>query len=54
MLKEYYDFLLLFKRALAKELLPHRLYNYRILLKEGFILLFGPIYSLLRIELEVL
>ena len=54
MLKEYYDFLLLFKKALARGLLPYRLYNYKILLKEGFTLLFRPIYFLSRVELEVL
>ena len=54
MLKEYYNFLLLFKKALAKGLLPYRLYDYKIPLKEGFTPLFRPIYSFSRIELEVL
>ena len=54
MLREYHDFLPLFKKALAKELLPYRLYDYKILLKEGFTPPFRPIYSLSRIELEVL
>jgi hypothetical protein len=52
--KEYYDFLLLFKKALAKGLLPYRLYDYKIPLKEGFTPPFRPIYSLSRVELEVL
>ena len=52
--KKYYNFLLLFKKALAKGLLPYRLYDYKIPLKEGFTPSFGLIYSLSRIELEVL
>ena len=52
--KEYYTFLPLFKKALAKGLPPYRLYDHKILLKEGFTPPFGPIYSLLRTELEVL
>ena len=52
--KEYYNFLLLFKKALAKGLLSHRLYDYKIPIKEGFTLPFRPIYSLSRVELEVL
>ena len=52
--KEYYNFLLLFKKALAKGLLPYRLCDYKILLKEGFTPPFGPIYSLSKIELKVL
>ena len=52
--KEYHDFLPLFKKALAKGLLPYRLYDYKILLKEGFTPPFSPIYSLLRVELKVL
>ena len=52
--KEYYNFLLLFKKALVKGLLPYRLYDYKIPLKEGFTPPFRPIYSLSRIELEVL
>jgi len=53
-LKEYYNFLLLFKKALAKGLLPHGLYDYKIPLKEGFIPPFRPIYFLSRVELKVL
>ena len=52
--KEYYNFLLLFKKALVKGLLPYGLYNYKIPLKEGFTPPFRPIYSLSRVELEVL
>ena len=52
--KEYYNFLLLFKKALAKGLLFYRLYDYKIPLKEGFTPSFRPIYSLSKIELEVL
>ena len=52
--KEYHDFLLLFKKALAKGLPPHGPYDYKIPLKEGFTPPFGPIYSLSRVELEVL
>ena len=52
--KEYYNFLLLFKKALAKGLLPYGLYDYKIPLKEGFTPPFRPIYSLSRTELEVL
>ena len=54
MLKEYYNFLLLFKEALAKGLLPYRLYDYKIPLKEGFTPPFRPIYFLSRVELKVL
>jgi hypothetical protein len=38
----------------ANRFLPHYLYDYYILLKDGFILPFGPIYSLSRTELEAL
>ena len=54
MLKEYYDFLLLFKKALVKGLLPYRLYDYKIPLKEGFTPPFRPIYFLSKVELKVL
>ena len=54
MLEEYYNFLPLFKKALAKGLLSHRPYDYKIPLKEGFTPPFGLIYFLSRIELEVL
>jgi hypothetical protein len=52
--KEYYDFLLLFKKALAKGLLPYRPYDYKIPLKEGFTPSFRPIYFLSKVELKVL
>ena len=52
--KEYYNFLLLFKKALVKGLLSYRLYDYKIPLKEGFTPPFRPIYFLSRVELEVL
>ena len=52
--KEYYNFLLLFKKALAKGLLPYRPYDHKIPLKEGFTPPFRPIYFLSRVELEVL
>ena len=53
-LEEYHDFLPLFKKALAKGLLPYRPYDYKIPLKEGFTPSFRPIYSLSRVELEVI
>ena len=52
--KEYYNFLLLFKKALAKGLLPYRPYDHKIPLAEGFTPPFRPIYSLSRVELKVL
>jgi hypothetical protein len=51
---EYYKFLPLFSEVKANILLLYYLYNYWIPLKEGFIPLFGLIYSLLGIELEAL
>jgi hypothetical protein len=51
---EYHKFLPLFSKAKANKLPPHRPYNYRIPLKEGFTPLFGLIYSLSRMELEAL
>jgi hypothetical protein len=51
---EYHRFLPLFSAAEANKLLPYHAYNYYIALKEGFIPLFGPIYSLSRTKLEVL
>ena len=52
--KEYHDFVLLFKKAIANVLPPHWPYNHEIILKEGFTLPFGPIYSLFIPELKVL
>jgi hypothetical protein len=52
--KEYHKFLPLFSKVIAETLPPHRPYDHKIRLQEGFIPLFGPIYSLLHNELEVL
>ena len=54
LLKEYHDFVLLFKKAVADVLPPHRQYDHKIILKEGFTPLFRPIYSLSIPELKVL
>jgi hypothetical protein len=51
---EYHKFLPLFSEVEANKLPPHRPYDHHIALKEGFIPLFGPIYSLSRTELEAL
>jgi predicted aspartyl protease len=51
---EYHKFLLLFSEVEANKLPPHRPYDHRIPLKEGFTPPFGPIYSLSRTELEAL
>jgi hypothetical protein len=52
--KEYHDFLPLFSEALAKNLPPHRSYDHRIPLREGFTPPFGPLYPLSKTELETL
>jgi len=52
--KEYHDFLPLFSEALAKKLPPHRSYDHKIPLREGFTHPFGPLYSLSKTELETL
>ena len=52
--KEYYDFMPLFKKAVADVLPPHRKYDYKITLEEGFTLPFGPIYSLSIPDLKAL
>jgi predicted aspartyl protease len=44
--KEYHEFLLLFSKVIAETLPPHRPYDHKIKLQEGFTPLFGPIYSL--------
>jgi len=49
---EYHSFLPLFYESIANKLPPHRPYDHRIPLKEGFKLPFGPLYSLARHELE--
>ena len=54
LLKEYYDFMLLFKKAVANVLPPHWKYNHKITLEEGFTLPFRLIYSLSIPELKVL
>ena len=52
--KEYHEFLPLFSKVIAEALLPHRPYDHKIKLQEGFTPMFGPIYSLSREELQVL
>jgi len=49
---EYNSFLPRFYESIANKLSPHRPYDHRIPLKEGFELPFGPLYSLARHELE--
>jgi len=49
---EYNSFLPLFYESIANKLPPHRPYDHRIPLKEGFELPFGPLYSLALHELE--
>jgi hypothetical protein len=51
---EYHKFLPLFSETEANKLPPHRPYDHRIPLKDGFTPPFGPIYSLSRTELEAL
>ena len=50
--KEFHDFLPLFSEVLAKNLPPHRSYDHKIPLREGFTPPFGPLYSLSKTELE--
>ena len=52
--KEYHDFVPLFKKAVTDVLPPHQQYDHNIMLKEGFTLPFGPIYSLSIPELKAL
>jgi len=52
--KEYHNFLPLFSEALAKKLPPHRSYDHKIPLREGFTPPFGCLYSLSKTELETL
>jgi hypothetical protein len=49
--KEYHEFLLLFSKVIAETLTPHRSYNHKMKLQEGFTPPFGPIYSLSRNEI---
>jgi len=51
---EYHEFLPLFSETLAKNLPPHRPYDYKIPLQEGFTPPFGPLYSMSRTELQTL
>jgi len=51
---EYHKFLPLFSEALAKNLPPHRPYDHKIPLREGFMPPFGPLYSMSITELETL
>ena len=52
--EDYHEFLPLFPKAVAEVLPPHRLYDYKILLKEWFTTLFGPLYLLWKPELQAL
>jgi len=52
--KEYHEFLPLFSEAVAKALPPHRPYDHKIPLREGFTPPFGPLYSLSKTELQAL
>jgi hypothetical protein len=52
--KEYHEFLLVFDKVIAERLPPHRPYNHKITLQNGFMPPFGPIFSLSREELQVL
>ena len=54
MLKEYHDFVLVFKKAVADVLPLHWQYDHKITLKEGFIPPFGPIYALSITEQKAL
>jgi len=49
---EYHSFLPLFWESIANKLPPQRPYDHRIPLKEGFEPPFGPLYFLIRHELE--
>ena len=51
---EYHEFLPLFKKAIANVLPPHRPYNHKITLKEGFSPPVGPLYSLSSHKLQAL
>lgn len=51
---EYHDYIDSFKKSNAERLPPHRPYNHKITLKEGFQPPFGPLYSLSKPELEAL
>jgi len=51
---EYHEFLPLFSETLAKNLPPHRPYDRKIPLREGFTPPFGPLYSMSRTEFQTL
>ena len=51
---ELYDLAYVFRKTLAENLSLYRLYDLKIELKDGFEPLFGPLYKLLRNELETL
>ena len=52
--EDYHSYLPLFKKAIAETLPPHRPYDHKIPLQEGFTPPFGPLYSLSRPELQSL
>jgi hypothetical protein len=52
--QEYYDFLDVFSKKEADKLLPYRLYNHKIQLKDSTEPPFGPMYNMSRNELLVL
>src|SRR3954447_24165117 len=52
--KEYHEFLPLFSEAVARQLPPHRPYDHKIPLKEGFTPPFSPLYPMSRAKLEEL
>ena len=53
-LVELHDLAYVFRKTLAENLSPHRPYNLKIELKDGFEPPFGPLYKLSRDELETL
>src|SRR4051794_6550395 len=53
-LSKFYNLLDLFRKNKASILSLYRFYDYKILLKEEFELLFESLYYLFRIELEIL
>ena len=53
-LAEYHKFLPLFSETLAKNLPPHRPYDHKIPLREGYTPPFGPLYSMSRTKVQTL
>jgi hypothetical protein len=51
---DFHEFLPSFDKIVADRLPPHREYDHKIVLKDGFEPPFGPLYSLSRPELEAL